>query len=161
MVEYSSDQSHLGSDGVKTIEEGRTIGQWGWNHSPYWIDSLRILRDEIRRFKANNERVGRAQERLVEINSVILQIFSDSQRQRQSKVRTNHRDIKNLCQSEENTNKVDGIISRKKPRKVSEHMDLGGEHLSTLGGRARTHVPFSRKSSSSATQRYHHTHHHH
>lgn len=77
MVEYSSDKSQHGSDGVRTNEEERSIGQGGVNHSLDWMDTLRSLRDEVRSFKANNDRLVRDQEWQTEINVVILQSLSD------------------------------------------------------------------------------------
>lgn len=42
-----------------------------------WMDTLISLRDELRSYKADNEKIVRAQENQTRVNAVILQRLSD------------------------------------------------------------------------------------
>jgi hypothetical protein len=50
---------------------------------PDLAETVRSLMEELQRFKVDNERLMREQEKKTEINAVLLQILSDIQRQLQ------------------------------------------------------------------------------
>lgn len=77
MVEYSYDRTSHRHAEVSKNEEEISFGQGGGTSSPNWMDTLWSLRVEVGIFKANNERLVRSQKNQVEINAVILQIFSN------------------------------------------------------------------------------------
>lgn len=80
-MQYRSDQSQHGYEEARENVEESSIDQGGGENSPDWMDTLKSVRAEIKRFKEDNERVERAQERQPEVNEIIWQRFLDLQRQ--------------------------------------------------------------------------------
>jgi len=55
-------------------------------------ETVRSRRAELQSFKVDNERLIKEQEKQIEINTILLQILSDIQRQLQHEPATNHVD---------------------------------------------------------------------
>jgi hypothetical protein len=59
---------------------------------PYLAENVRSLRAEVHRFKDDNERLIKEQDKQIEINTILLQSLSDIHRQLQHEPTTNHAD---------------------------------------------------------------------
>lgn len=98
MVQYNNDRPQHGN------EEGESVGKRVEEGSLDWMNKLRILRDEIRSCKVENEMMVKAEERQVEVNSSILQSFSYLKRKDQHELGASHRNRKISTEKEENNN---------------------------------------------------------
>lgn len=119
------------------------------------MDTLRILRAEIRRCKVNNENLVREQERQAKVSVVILQSISDLQRQKHNELGANHKVNESLSRQrkqEERTDGLDGSRSKKRHMLSSEDTIRGGTPLSTLERRISTHGQHA----GATTRRHHH-----
>ena len=115
------------------------------------------MKVEIRSFKADNERLVKAQETQVEVNVGILQSFSKLQRQKKHESRGSYRAKLTHLGSKERTNGANDSSPRKRHKRESEDAMKGNAPLSIPEGRINTHGHnFGRHSGSVATSNHSH-----
>jgi len=83
MVQYSIDKSQHGHK-EESVEKRGEVG------SPNCMDILRSLRDKIRSYKDDNEKLVRAQKKQIEVNEFIQQSFSNLHKQNQHDLEASH-----------------------------------------------------------------------
>ena len=135
MVDYSSQNSSY-----------RSYEKHGDEYSPHVTDTLRILKEEIRSCKENNDIIIQEQEKQAEVNAFILQVLSYLQRK--GPIRINHG-------QEDMINGAYGSRSDGRHKSDRDDMVIDGMFLDTLDMRGD-----GQRFYSSFGSHKHHGHHH-